>query len=195
MQAKYITKATDLAKFFIEKVIRDGDIAVDATIGNGNDTLFLSQKVGKNGKVFGFDIQQSAIDNTRKKLLYHGLNEQVLLIKDCHGNMDNYIKKSVRIIMFNLGYLPGGDQTITTKVETTLRAINKGLELLEKNGIMTIAIYSGHKEGEKEKEAILNYCLNIDQKNYNVLKLEFINQRNNPPLLVIIEKKVNNLHV
>lgn len=189
MQTKYITKATDLAKDYIKKRVRKGDTVVDATVGNGNDTLFLSRLVSDSGRVYGFDVQSIAIKKTAEKLEANGLSNRVVLINDGHENIEKHIKSEVSAIMFNLGYLPGQEHNITTKHNTTLIAIESGIKLLEKNGLMTIAVYIGHEEGRKEKEAILNYLEKVDQSIVNVLKLEFINQRNAPPFLLVIEKR------
>ncbi|SHJ48167.1 tRNA (mnm(5)s(2)U34)-methyltransferase [Paramaledivibacter caminithermalis] len=189
MQAKYINKATDLAKELITKAVSKKDIVVDATVGNGNDTLFLCDLVGEKGKVIGFDIQDMAIKKTEEKLKDKNMMARVFLINSGHENLKNYVDTEVSAIMFNLGYLPGGNHDITTNYETTLQAIKQGIDLLKKNGIMTIVIYPGHSEGREEKKRLLEYLCTIDQKQANVLKMEFINQINNPPLLVVIEKK------
>ncbi len=189
MQAKYITKATDLAREFIGKAIKPGDIVVDATVGNGNDTLFLSRLVSESGRVYGFDIQKFALKEATQKLQTNGVLDRVELINDGHENINKYITSKVNGIMFNLGYLPGGKHEITTKNNTTLIAIKTGIELLKGNGIMTIVVYTGHEEGKREEEDILSYFEKVDQNIVNVLKLGFINQKNNPPFLLVIEKR------
>lgn len=189
MQAKYLNKATDLAKNFISRVVSQDDTVIDATVGNGNDTLFLCELVGEGGRVIGFDIQDEAITKTKKKLMERNMLSRAKLINTGHENLKEYVNTSVSAIMFNLGYLPGNGHKITTKSHTTLTAIKQGLDLLDKKGLMTIAIYPGHPEGAKEKERLLEFLTTIDQKKANVLKMEFINQINNPPLLVAIEKK------
>ncbi|SKC72841.1 tRNA (mnm(5)s(2)U34)-methyltransferase [Maledivibacter halophilus] len=189
MQAKYLSKATDLAKNLIAMVVKKNDVVIDATVGNGNDILFLCDLVGEKGKVIGFDIQDIAIENTEKKLRDKNMIDRVMLINSGHEKLKEYVDTKVSAIMFNLGYLPGKNHEITTKYKTTIEAVKQGIDLLEVNGIMTIAIYPGHKEGLKEKEELLKYLSTIDQKQGNVLKMEFINQINNPPLLIAIEKK------
>ncbi|WP_432409507.1 class I SAM-dependent methyltransferase [Wukongibacter sp. M2B1] len=189
MQAKYLNRATDLAKNLIREVVSEKDIVVDATVGNGNDTLFLCDLVGAEGRVIGFDVQKLALEKTEKRLGERNLLDRVKLINSGHENMKNYIECEVSAIMFNLGYLPGNDHSITTKYETTLKAIMEGIDILKKNGVMTVAIYPGHREGMKEKENLLDFLCTVDQRKVNVLKMEFINQVNNPPLLIAIEKK------
>lgn len=189
MQAKYLNKATDLAKDLIAKVVSKSDTVIDATVGNGNDTLFLSELVGENGKVIGFDIQDTALRKTQQKLEEKNLLDRVELINSGHENLNIYVKDKVSAIMFNLGYLPGNNHNITTRYETTLEAIKQGIDLLKKNGVMTVVVYPGHNEGLEEKERLLEFLCTVDQKEVNVLKMEFINQINNPPLLIAIEKK------
>lgn len=189
MEKNYLTNAMNLGKELCIKKVKHGDVVVDATMGNGNDTLFLAKLVGDNGKVYAFDIQKQAIENTRKRLKEEGVLENAELIEDGHENMDKYISEEVDLIMFNLGYLPKGEHNITTKAGTTLEAIKKSLKLLKKNGILILIIYHGHKNGKEEKISIENYAKDLNQKEYNVIDLSFINEINNPPILMAIEKR------
>ncbi|KXG76843.1 hypothetical protein AN619_08350 [Thermotalea metallivorans] len=189
MGAKYLTKATNLAKHIISAVVQEGDTVIDATMGNGNDTLYLRKMVGNTGKVIAFDIQEKAIENTKKLLQSFHMADAVELIHDGHENMDLYVFQEVSAVMFNLGYLPKGDHHIVTKPDTTIIAIEKALSLLKRNGIITIAVYHGHEEGMIEKDQVLAYATTLDQNQFHVLRLDFINQKNNPPFLLVIEKK------
>lgn len=172
----------------IKKVVSIGDVVVDATMGNGNDTLFLADLVGPTGKVYSFDIQEKAILNTKEKLSSKNLLSRVELIKDGHQNMDLYIKEPVKAVMFNLGYLPGGDHSISTKGETTVAAIKKAMRLICLNGLISIVVYHGGDTGFEEKEAVLSFIKTIDPSRFTVMKTEFVNQINNPPILICIEK-------
>lgn len=172
----------------IKNVVKAGDVVIDATAGNGNDTAFLASLVGEEGKVFAFDIQDKALENTESKLREKGLREQVELIKDGHENMDLYIKEEVKAVMFNLGYLPGGDHSIGTRGETTSIAVEKAMDLLTVHGIITIVVYYGGDSGFEEKDHIMKYIEGIDFKKFTVMKSEFLNQPNCPPILICIEK-------
>jgi len=172
----------------IEKVVMPGDIVVDATAGNGNDTLFLANLVGDEGKVYAFDIQDKAIENTKKRLLENDKYKNVKLIKDSHENMDKYVPDGVKAVMFNLGYLPGGDHSIGTKPSSTIKAMEKALSLLIPEGIITIVVYYGGDSGFEEKEAVMEYVKTIDYKKATVLVHEFVNQINCPPIAICIEK-------
>jgi len=172
----------------IKKVAGQGDIVVDATAGNGNDTLFLAHLVGSEGIVYAFDIQEIAILNTKKKLEEAKVYDRVKLINDGHENIDKYINKNVKAVMFNLGYLPKGDHSRATKGKTTIKAIEKCLEILQAEGVITIVIYYGGDSGFEEKDEILSYIRSIDSKKYSVLVHEFVNQMNCPPIAVCIER-------
>ncbi|MBZ4662368.1 MAG: SAM-dependent methyltransferase [Caloramator sp.] len=182
---KVVLKATSLAHKIVEKVVVDGDVVVDATLGNGNDSLFLSS-LTINGMVYSFEVQKSAVDRFNKIIDEEGI-KNIKVINNGHQNMDLYIDKKVKAIMFNLGYLPGSDKTITTKSYTTLEAVQKGLKLLVPGGVMTIAVYVGHEEGQREAEDLLKEITELDSKHFSVMNINFIN-RKNAPFLLVIEK-------
>ncbi|KGJ49573.1 SAM-dependent methyltransferase [Clostridium sp. NCR] len=191
MKVKYLTKVTDLNKVLLEDVINEGDIVIDATMGNGYDTKYLAEKVGENGFVYSFDVQEEAIKSTKKRLEKAELIDRVNLILDGHQNMDMYVNKEVSCVMFNLGYLPRAKHQVITKPETTLEAIKKSLELLKPNGVVSIAIYTGHEGGMEECDEVFGYVSKLDQSEYSVLNCNFVNQINHPPRLIMIEKKNN----
>ncbi|MER0282543.1 methyltransferase domain-containing protein [Clostridioides difficile] len=187
--AKYLTKITDINKFYLEKVISKGDIVIDATMGNGYDTMYLAEKVGEKGFVYAFDVQEEAIKSTSKKIEKEGYVDRVKLILDGHENMNKYIKEEVSCVLFNLGYLPRAKHSIITKPDTTLKAIKLSLKMLKENGVISIAIYTGHDGGQEERDCIYNLINNLSQDEFNVLESRFLNQVNNPPQLILIEKK------
>jgi len=172
----------------VSKVVLPGDIVIDATAGNGNDTVFLASLVGENGKVYAFDIQEQAINNTYKKVVDRNYQDRVKIIRDGHQNLDLYVKEKVKAVMFNLGYLPGGDHSVATRGETTAEAVKKAMELLAVNGIISIVVYYGGDSGFEEKEYLMDFFSRIDNKQFSVAKTEFINQANCPPIFVCIEK-------
>lgn len=186
-----LPRILEYGKILIESKVQAGDIVIDATCGNGHDTLFLSSLVGKEGKVFAFDIQEVAIANTKRNLDNQNLNN-VTLYHMGHENILTTIPKeylgNISGVMFNLGYLPGGDKSITTTGKTTIQAVDDLLNILKVNGIIVLIIYHGHNEGKKEKDELLSYLQTIDQKYAQVLQYSFINQKNNAPFLIAIEK-------
>lgn len=189
MQGSLFINAVNMTKQIMRKKVTEGNIVVDATVGNGNDTVFLADLVGETGKVYGFDIQELAIQNTIKKLSENNLLNRVELIKDSHEHMDKHVKENIDLAVFNLGYLPGGDHSIITRPHSTIKAIQKAIELLNLKGIILIVLYSGHKGGMEEKRQVEEYVKTLNQKKFSVLKFDFINQINNPPILIGIEKK------
>lgn len=180
------------AHHLIEGSVLPSETVIDATCGNGNDTLFLSKLVGSEGHVLAFDVQQQAIDNTKELLMKHDLKNASIIL-DSHANIATYTtEKGIQEIggaIFNLGYLPRSDKTIITKGDSTIQAVDTILPLLKKNGLIILVIYHGHEGGKSEKHAVLDYAKQLDQKHYQVLQYGFINQKNNPPFVVAIQKR------
>lgn len=183
-----LKNVVEIAKRICEAKLEQGDTAVDCTMGNGNDTELLCSLVGEKGKVYAFDIQETALITTRKKLEKLNFLGRAELILDGHQNITDYVKEKVRLVIFNLGYLPKGNHDITTKTETTLAALRKCLNLLEPNGIILLVIYPGHANGKMEKEALQSFTAKLNQKEYNVANVCFTNQINYPPELICVEK-------
>lgn len=178
------------SKRMISETVLPGESVVDATAGNGNDTLFLADLVGVKGRVYAFDIQQAALEATANRL--DTLNDRVTLILDSHANVDQYVTKPIGGAMFNLGYLPySEDLSIITKPDSTIEAIDKLLGMLKKGGIITISVYDGHEGGKEERDALLAYVKSLHQADVHVARYELLNQRKNPPFLIAIEKVRN----
>ena len=174
----------------INNIIKPGDFCIDATAGKGNDTAYLAEKVGAEGKVIAFDIQPLALAATEMLLKQKNIYQQVNLVLNGHEHIDKYaLPETVDVIMFNLGYLPGGDHQVATKAETTLQGIEKGLKLLKPGGIMTLAIYHGGDTGFEERDAVLKYLQKLDYNEYTVMLTDFYNRPNYPPLAVVIQKE------
>lgn len=177
----------------LQLTIKKGACCIDATAGKGNDTLFLAKLAGESGRVLAMDIQPAALEATEKLLQKHHVAERVTLILDGHENMQKYAEnESIDCIMFNLGYLPGGDHTIATKADTTIQALEQGLQLLKPLGMISLAIYHGGDTGFAERDAVLNWLKQLDCKQYTVLVTDFYNRPNHPPLAVQIIKETGN---
>ncbi|HHF7042530.1 SAM-dependent methyltransferase [Streptococcus mutans] len=179
-----IKRPIELSHDFLSQVLDKNSIAIDATMGNGNDTVFLSH-IAK--KVYAFDVQEQALIKTKEKLEQLNI-KNVQLILDGHQTIDKYVVGPIRAAIFNLGYLPSADKTIITKPDTTLEAIGKILDRLEVGGRISIMIYYGHEGGDKEKDAVLNFVKELDQQHFTVMLYQPLNQINAPPFLVMIEK-------
>ena len=180
---------TEWCHHFIRDHVKTGDCCIDATAGNGNDTLVLCELVGETGKVIAFDIQEEAVANTKKRLAEHGVSERAQVLLESHVNMARYAESdSVSCIVFNFGYLPGGDHELATRKESSITAIHEGLRLLKKGGVMSLCIYSGGDSGFEERDAILSEIKRLDGKKYLVIVSEYYNRPNNPPIPVLIIK-------
>ena len=149
---------SDLAKERVAQVIVPGDRAVDATMGNGWDTLFLAEMVGEEGRVFGFDVQAAAVVSTRKKLVKAELLERCELFERGHEEMAEVVPDEVGAVMFNLGYLPYAEKEVTTRRETTLKALEVAARLLRAGGILTVICYRGHPGGQEEAAGVLAWA-------------------------------------
>lgn len=177
---------TEYCHHFLDEFICEGDTCIDATAGNGNDTEFLCKKVGESGKIYAFDIQKEAIEHTKARLEEGGLENRAQLILDGHENMTSYVKEEVAAILFNFGYLPGGDHKIATRYQTSIQAIQAGMSLLKVNGIMNLCIYSGGDTGYEERDAILSYLKELDSRKWLVIMSSYYNRKNNPPIPVFM---------
>ena len=179
-------RITEMAHIYAALALNAGDIAVDATVGTGRDTLFLAQKVGPEGRVYAFDIQEEAICRTAQLLKAEGHHRQVRLIQGGHEKMADYVAGPVSVVMFNLGYLPGGDHRIVTGPETTLTAIQAALGLLRAGGLVTIAVYPGHPGGDAERDALTAWCRELSSREYRVISVSYLNRVQDPPALILI---------
>ena len=178
----------DLHKKFILTHLREGDVAVDFTMGNGHDTAFLSKTVGESGHVYAFDIQQQAIDSTAQLLKSEGCPDNVTLVHASHHLVKDYVKQPYRAGMFNLGYLPGGDKRITTMRETTMPAIEAAIDLLAPDGILNIAVYPGHEEGEAEGKMICEYLEGLSRHKVCATLVKILNSPTSP-FFIMVETK------
>ena len=140
---KYVSDVSILSHNIIKEYIPEKDVAIDATLGNGYDCDFLSENFKK---VYAFEIQKDACDK------YVDKNNNVTIINESHAKIDSFVKEQINCVCYNLGYLPGGDKNITTLAESSLSSIKQSLELITKNGIVSIAIYRGHNEGKEEED-------------------------------------------
>lgn len=178
----------DMHKYFISQHLKEGDTVVDYTMGNGHDTLYLSKAVGEKGKVYAFDVQQAALDSTKKLLTDEGAPENYTLILDSHANVLNYVSEPVKVGVFNLGWLPGSDKTITTRRESTMAAVEAAISLIDHDGLLLIAVYPGHEEGKLEGEMLSEYFSGISRYQLCVARLQIINSPTSP-FFFMIERK------
>lgn len=162
---------------------------IDATLGNGHDIYSIVTHDGFLGKAYGFDIQQIALENTRQRLSEVETNRYTLY-KMGHEHIRSVLQDIPTFsgAIFNLGYLPGGDHQITTLFVNTQAAIEAISEKLEIGAQIILVLYSGHPQGKIEKNQLLKYLESWPQKKFQILHYQFINQENNPPSCIIIER-------
>lgn len=180
---------TEWCRHFMEMQVSWGDLCIDATMGNGHDTEFLCRLVGETGHVLAFDIQTEAIEHTKDRLTKAGLLSRAELILQGHEHLLEYADPaSVSCIVFNFGYLPGGDHALATRADTSIQAIHQALALLKKGGLLSLCIYSGGDSGFEERDAILDELKVLDSRRYLVIKSDYYNRQNNPPIPVLVIK-------
>lgn len=189
-----LTKTTNLAMEITLKYIKEGDYVIDATCGNGHDTLVLADAVGDKGDVLALDVQREALESSKALLAEHGM-KQVCFAQTNFKEMKKFSTfafpdRQPSAIVFNLGYLPGGDKSFTTNALDSLEAVQAALDLVKKDGIVSVVLYSGHEEGAKEKQAILEFASKLPPKEYHVVYTSLLNQTKNPPEVLWLTKKI-----
>ncbi|MGM0126164.1 hypothetical protein IGI37_003565 [Enterococcus sp. AZ194] len=177
----------------LKEILQPGDIAVDATMGNGFDTLFMAELVGKTGHVYSFDVQEQALNTTQEKLLEADLSTRAHLYLQGHETIGMILPREtpIKAAVFNLGYLPKSDKSIITLPTTTKIAMDEILLRLAPRGRLILVAYYGHVGGVEELTMVRDYCERLPQEQFSVLNYQFINQKNQPPILFCIERKKN----
>ncbi|CAD6878768.1 SAM-dependent methyltransferase, MraW methylase family (EC 2.1.1.-) [Methylomonas albis] len=185
----------ELAHDIVSSYLELDDIALDATLGNGHDALFLARSVGGGGHVFGFDIQQQALINSFQRLLQHDLQRRVTLRLASHADMLAHVPEQwhgrVRAVMFNLGYLPGADKTVITQIDSTLAALNAACGLLAPRAVMTVLAYPGHAGGDLEAEQLAAWSQQLDRACFTSEVIHSRYDKPTAPRLFVIRKQVD----
>lgn len=180
--------ALSMVHEFLKRTVRPGDFCIDATAGRGRDTALLCRLTGETGRVLAFDIQEAAVEQTNALLAAEGLTAEVVL--DSHANMERYAAaETVDCIVFNFGRLPGGDPMVFTRADTSVAALEAGLQLLKPGGTMAIALYYGGANGYSERDAVLAWLETLDDRRFSVLRCDWANRRNDPPMPIFIWKE------
>lgn len=178
-----------LAQHLVAQVLCPGDTAVDATAGNGHDTVFLCRTVGPQGVVYAFDNQPLAVGRTAERLREQGLETRVYLIAAGHEQMADYVWQPAKAVMFNLGYLPGSGHRFATRPETTVAALEQARRILAPGGLITVVVYTGHEGAAAEQAAVDEWASSLPQEEWTAVCFTFQNWRNNPPYLLALLKK------
>ena len=179
-----------LAHLILRQFLQQGGQAVDATCGNGQDTLFLAEQVGATGMVWAFDIQEEAISATMERLACADLAGQVKAILCGHERIAEHVPATLNAVVFNLGYLPGGDRNIITRPETTLAALENALQLLLPQGVLAATIYPGHAGGAEEGRIIDDWAERLEPSHWHVWRMGQLNVATDAPYLILVQKGV-----
>lgn len=176
-----------IQRVYLQTIIQPGDIVVDATAGLGRDTVFLANCVGPEGQVYAFDIQEEALTATRNLLSEQGLSPWVNLILASHTELGQYVPDLVKVVVFNLGYLPGSDHQVTTQASTTLEAVKAAIKILKSKGIVWLTAYRGHDNG-MESQILIKYFSTLSKKDFSIFQGRYINQGELSPYWIVIQK-------
>ncbi|MCE9518507.1 MAG: hypothetical protein K8R87_02915 [Verrucomicrobia bacterium] len=177
--------------------LRAGDVVVDATAGNGHDTVFLAQRVLPGGRVFVFDVQAAALERTKSQIFDDKSQikqpDAIALIHAGHERLEEYLppelRGGIRAFMFNLGWLPGSDKACITRTETTLTALRKATDWLAEGGMITIVCYPGHDGGDAEANAVEQWAAHLPADSFEAQKIAFLNLDGAPPRCVVLRKR------
>ncbi|ACH40353.1 rRNA methyltransferase, putative [Citrifermentans bemidjiense Bem] len=180
--------AVPLSHFYLRQRVRPGDRALDATCGNGFDTLLLAELAGEGGEVWAFDVQPRAIAATRALLEREGRLATVHLLEAGHERVSEFVPVGLAAAVFNLGYLPGGETSLVTDPARTVTALTQAAKLLKPGGVVTIALYTGHEGGPEEAQAVHEWGASLPPREYNVWCSRQLNRSPVAPYLVLVEK-------
>ncbi len=189
MKPEGLGGAVGLSHLFLCRVVRAGDVVVDATCGNGFDTLFLARLVGERGRVWAFDIQPEAIRSTEKRLFDAGCLSWVKLVNAGHELLADQVRENVRAAVFNLGFLPGGNGGVVTGEKTTLAALDQAAGMLLPGGVITVALYTGHPGGAEEAALAEHWAANLPSRGFNSWKSRQLNRSALAPYVIVVEKQ------
>lgn len=188
-----VPKILDFAHILARRAVEEGGFAIDATVGNGHDTLFLAEQVGAEGRVLGFDVQSDALEEAHRRLESENAAAPVRLLRAGHETMNEHLDENhggrVDVVMFNLGYLPGSNHEITTQPGSTRTALGHAVELIRPGGVITIVAYTGHEGGREEAETVARYVSDLNAQRFRSLSYHFVNQPNDPPELYVVQKR------
>jgi hypothetical protein len=186
-------RLTAAASSWVEVALFDGALAIDATVGNGYDALFLGHRVGPKGKVLGFDVQKAALAGAREILKFVGSIDHVSLIHDSHTRLADYLPTGavIHAAMFNLGYLPRGNRQIITRPETTVPALRSVLEHLAERGRVTLLVYRGHEGGVPEYQGVRQFLEELSEDEWLVEELASTTDSPSAPRLFRVQRKID----
>lgn len=188
-----LAQAVAFSHQLLQSVLQPGDAAVDATCGNGHDTLMLARAVGPSGRVLAMDVQEQAVTATRRRLDEADLAGRVTVMQQDHAGLGGVLAEGAwpapRAVIFNLGYLPGGDRARITRPASTLPAAQAALDAVLPGGLVILVCYPGHPGGDEEAGAVENWAAALPDHRVLAAGYRFLNQTRDPPLVVAVERR------
>ena len=178
-------KITSLAHEQWSKIVSPGDTVIDATCGNGRDMLALAQLLDGQGELVGYDIQKEALQNSEALLKKSLTADQFQIITFRHQSHEIFLEKSAKLIVYNLGYLPGGDKSLTTQTETTLQSLQSACEVILSGGTISVMCYVGHEEGQREEVAIREFVQALPSDQWVCSHHRIVNRQQAPSLFLL----------
>ena len=188
MVSEELRGAVPLSHLFLRERVRPGDRVVDATCGNGRDTLVLAGLVGPAGRVWGFDIQETALYAAGTLLEKAGHRDRVELVHAGHERLAEFVSAPVTAVVFNLGYLPGGNRECVTRPRATTAAAGQAAGLLAPGGFILMVLYTGHDGGPEEAAAVESWAAALPPKEYHVWNCRQMNRSCAAPYVILVEK-------
>ena len=184
------SRLTHVSHKLWEQVLQQGDVVCDATCGNGHDSVFLAKQIGPKGKLFAIDIQENAVKTTQEAIEKALPNEEsrpdISYVVGCHANLQSYLGSNcAKLICFNLGYLPGGDKSITTTIDTSVSAVEASLEALKFGGLISLLCYRGHPGGEQEFVAVRQFVQELSPRHWVSSETQILNSPSAPVMIMI----------
>jgi SAM-dependent methyltransferase len=190
-----LPRIVELARDLVCRALMPGELAIDATVGNGHDTIWLADRVGDGGRVLGLDVQEEALRATAERLRSRGLADRVLLVRASHHRLDDLLKEEEGrggpgAVIFNLGYLPGGDPEVTTRTETTLPALDAAIRRVRPGGLVSVVLYPGHAAGRSEADAVARWAGSLPESAASILRCELLGRRSPAPKLLTLARPI-----
>lgn len=184
-------RPTELAWTLLRSAVQEGDLVIDATAGNGHDTVFLAGCVGESGRVLAFDVQQAAIRSASERVAATGVSPRVEFHQESHATIAGHAKPgSVAAVMFNLGYLPGEDHQLTTETAETLAALDAAALVLKPGGVISVVCYPGHDAGVGESAAVEDWMIQRAADGWRIAKYAMLGTLRPAPFLLVASSSV-----
>lgn len=190
MDLQTVSNVLNLIKAAILPALDKARVVVDATAGNGHDTLFLAENTSEQSKIYAFDIQETALSNTRERTAAYA--QRIEYVLRSHAEIEAVVRENIDVAMFNLGYLPGQEHAVTTHKDTTLLAVKQVLGKLNLNGACIVVAYPGHEAGAQEADLLEDFLAGLPGRQYTVGCYRLLNHSQRAPYAYIIEKVKEN---